>query len=62
MKEKILCQNENCEMQFLRTDLDDHMKNNCRYRTLKCTYCNDDFAYVNQEVKWSLRQKIIAKY
>ena len=36
---------------MFRTDLDDHMCNECLYRTLNCSYCADDYIYINKEVQ-----------
>ena len=41
--QKMICPNKDCEEQLLKKDLEDHIKNICKYTLIKCSYCNYKF-------------------
>ena len=39
----MICPNKDCEEQLLKKNLENHIKNNCKYTLIKCSYCNYKF-------------------
>jgi len=41
--QKMICPNKECNEQLLKKDLENHIKNDCKYSLIKCNYCNYKF-------------------
>ncbi len=41
--QKMICPNKDCEEQLLKKNLENHIKNFCKYTLIKCSYCNYKF-------------------
>ena len=52
-RQRIPCENENCNVMALRIDLGEHMNNRCLYRKKTCTHCADKYIFAEEEVHFT---------
>ena len=63
--QKVSCTNKRCKKRIIKHDLDNHIKNICKYTLVKCQYCKSE--YLRKEIKYheklcSIIYKYIEKY
>ena len=47
--QKVLCTNKRCKKRIIKKELENHVKNLCKYTLIKCKYCNTE--YIRKEIK-----------
>ena len=47
--QKVLCSNKRCKKRIIKKELENHVKNLCKYTLIKCKYCNTE--YIRKEIK-----------
>ena len=41
--QKVFCTNKKCKKRIIKKDLDNHIKNICKYSLISCQYCKNDY-------------------
>lgn len=41
--QKVFCTNKKCKKRLIKKDLDNHVKNICKYSLINCQYCKNDY-------------------
>ena len=41
--QKVFCTNKKCKKRIIKKELDDHIKNICKYSLINCQYCKNDY-------------------
>lgn len=52
----ILCPNHHCKALLERRLMEDHMLNTCKWRSVHCGYCNEQYAKNDEEVDTQLNR------